>query len=169
VSKADNVFFRQFGFVLGILVLFTIIVYFLASHLGDFEFRKIVSLPSATAERILPVGHVRIEGDKVAAKATASAAPAPAASTEPAASAGKTGEQAYASSCIACHATGVAGAPKVGDTANWSERAKTGIDALLGSVTNGKGAMPPKGGTALSAKELEAAIRFMLGKSGVEL
>jgi len=173
VSKADDIFFKQFGLILGLLVLFTISVYFIAAHIGNFEFRTLMNRPAAIAERIRPVARVRVEGDKVAAAAaTASppAATAPAVTASAAAAGGdKSGEQAYASGCIACHATGAAGAPKVGDHEAWSARAAAGIAALLKSATNGKGAMPPKGGTSLNAKELEAAIHFMLSKSGVKL
>ena len=48
-------------------------------------------------------------------------------------------------SCKVCHATGAAGAPKVGDAAAWEPRMAKGMDALLVSVNNGLNAMPPKG------------------------
>lgn len=51
----------------------------------------------------------------------------------------------YNQSCMACHAAGVAGAPKSFDAAAWAPRLKTGMDTLVASVKNGKGAMPPKG------------------------
>ena len=41
-------------------------------------------------------------------------------------------------------ATGMAGAPKLGDAAAWAPRIKTGTDSLVQSVLKGKGAMPPK-------------------------
>lgn len=76
--------------------------------------------------------------------------------------AGGNGEQIYQTRCSACHATGVAGAPKLGDKAAWAPRIATGQDALLASVTNGKGAMPPKG-TCMecSEEDLKAAIVYM--------
>jgi cytochrome c5 len=51
----------------------------------------------------------------------------------------------YKQSCSICHAMGIAGAPKAFDNAAWEPRLATGMDTLVGSVTNGKGAMPPKG------------------------
>ena len=51
----------------------------------------------------------------------------------------------YNQSCMACHAAGVAGAPKSFDAASWAPRLKAGMDTLVASVKNGKGAMPPKG------------------------
>jgi cytochrome c5 len=62
-----------------------------------------------------------------------------------------------------CHATGLANAPKYGDKAAWGPRIATGRAALLASATNGKGAMPAKGGNAaLSAEDLGAAIDYMV-------
>lgn len=52
----------------------------------------------------------------------------------------------FSKSCNVCHASGAAGAPKVG-APEWADRqaAAGGIDGLVASVVNGKGAMPPKG------------------------
>lgn len=107
-----------------------------------------------------------------AAAAPAAAAPAaatPAVAAAPAAaSGGKPGEEVYNMACMACHAAGVAGAPKFGDKAAWEPRAAQGIDGLLNSVTTGKGAMPPKAGrTDLDPTDLRNAILYMLGKAGV--
>jgi cytochrome c5 len=74
----------------------------------------------------------------------------------------RSGEQIYNSVCTACHAAGVAGAPKKGDQAAWAPRLGQGIDGLLKSATAGKGAMPPKGGAGdLSEAELRAAIEYL--------
>lgn len=51
----------------------------------------------------------------------------------------------YKQTCSICHGMGIAGAPKAFDKAVWEPRLATGMDALVASVTNGKGAMPPKG------------------------
>lgn len=51
----------------------------------------------------------------------------------------------YDKSCAFCHASGAAGAPKVGDAAAWKPRLAKGPDALLKSAKNGLNAMPPKG------------------------
>ncbi len=70
----------------------------------------------------------------------------------------------YESGCIGCHGSGVLGAPKFGDAAQWGPRAKAGIDALVKSATAGtaKG-MPPKGGRAdLSPAQLRAVIEYMM-------
>jgi len=73
------------------------------------------------------------------------------------------GKAVYDSTCVACHASGVANAPKLGDKAAWGPRVATGKAALLASVKNGKGAMPPKAGNAkLTDEEITAAIDYML-------
>ncbi|MCW5661185.1 MAG: cytochrome c5 family protein [Burkholderiaceae bacterium] len=80
----------------------------------------------------------------------------------------KTGEQVFQAQCAACHNTGAAGAPKLGDEAAWSARIKTGLDALLGSSLKGKGNMPPQGGGDHSDFEIARAVVFMANKSGAK-
>jgi len=76
------------------------------------------------------------------------------------------GADTYNSKCMACHASGAAGAPKLGDNAAWAPRIATGMDAMLASVTTGKGAMPPKGTCAdCSADDLAAAVEYMVSSS----
>jgi cytochrome c5 len=76
------------------------------------------------------------------------------------------GKKVFDSTCTACHATGVAGAPKPGDKAAWAPRIKQGMDALVQSVLKGKGAMPPKGGNAsLSDADVRAGVEFMVSQS----
>jgi cytochrome c5 len=93
------------------------------------------------------------------------AAPAPA--KEAAAVAGKPdGKAIYDASCVACHGTGVAGAPKTGDKAAWAPRLKTGMDALYASALKGKGAMPIKGGNmALVDADIKAAVDYLAGQA----
>jgi cytochrome c5 len=92
-------------------------------------------------------------------------APAPAQQQQqkPAAADGKA---VFDKVCMACHASGVAGAPKVGDKAAWAPRIQTGMDSLLQAALKGKGAMPPKGGDqSLSDAQVRAAIEFMVSQS----
>jgi cytochrome c5 len=75
------------------------------------------------------------------------------------------GQNIYQKSCQACHAAGVAGAPKLGDKEAWAPRIAKGNDALLLSVTNGLKAMPPKGTCmTCSEDELRAAVEYMVGQ-----
>ena len=103
----------------------------------------------AVARRIQPVGSVEVRD----ASDTASL---------------KTGEQVYTAQCTACHAAGVAGAPKLGDEAAWAPRIKTGLEALLTSALKGKGAMGAQGGGDFGDLEIARAVVYMANKSGAK-
>ncbi len=99
-----------------------------------------------------------------AAGATGEAAPAAAAASEADLA---TGQKVYQGKCLACHATGAAGAPKMGDKADWAPRIAQGMDTLHKHAIEGykgaKGYMPPKGGfTSLSDDEVKAAVAYMV-------
>jgi cytochrome c5 len=69
----------------------------------------------------------------------------------------------------ACHATGAAGAPKVGDEAAWGPRIKAGYDALLTSALKGKGNMGAQGGGDFSDFEIGRAVVYLANKGGAKL
>ena len=76
------------------------------------------------------------------------------------------GADIYNAKCMACHASGAAGAPKLGDNAAWAPRIATGMDAMVANVTNGKNAMPPMGTcTDCSADDIKAAVEYMVSSS----
>ena len=76
------------------------------------------------------------------------------------------GEQIYKQSCQACHSTGAANSPKLGDKAAWAPRIATGMDALVASSINGKNVMPPKGTCmGCSDDDLKSAIEYMVNQS----
>ena len=91
------------------------------------------------------------------------AVPMPPPAAPGAASAAKSdGKSVYDTACAACHAAGVAGAPKHGDKAGWAPRLAAGKDAMYASAIKGKGAMPPKGGqTQLTDEQVKGAVDFM--------
>jgi len=103
------------------------------------------------------------------APAQAAAAPGQqAAAAQPAGAPAKAadGKSTYDTVCMVCHATGVAGAPKVGDKAAWGPRIAQGKPALYNSALHGKGAMPPKGGNAaLSDDAVKAAVDYMAAQA----
>lgn len=75
------------------------------------------------------------------------------------------GEETYNTYCMACHASGVANAPKLGDKEAWAPRIETGNEAMMATIMNGKGAMPPKGTCATcSDEDLQAALDYMLSQ-----
>ena len=83
----------------------------------------------------------------------------------------QTGTQVYSAVCMGCHAAGVAGAPKVGDKAVWSERIAQGYETLVAHAVNGykgkNGQMPAKGGNPdLDDVEVARAVAYMANQSG---
>ncbi|MBS0335938.1 MAG: cytochrome c5 family protein [Proteobacteria bacterium] len=104
--------------------------------------------PAAVAARIQPVGRVEVV-DANAPKVV------------------KSGEDVVKAVCGACHTTGAANAPKIGDKAGWAARLGQGLDGLTKSAIKGKNAMPPRGGVPdLSDYEIARAIVFMANQSG---
>jgi cytochrome c5 len=105
--------------------------------------------------RIKPVGSVCLEGDSSCGGAVAESNGKP-----------KTGEEVYNTSCMACHSTGVGGAPKSGDKAAWKPRIAQGADTLHTHAITGIRAMPPKGTcAACSDDEVKAAVDYMIAHS----
>ncbi len=102
--------------------------------------------------------------EAAAVPAKSAAAPeANAGSAKPRADAGKSVYEVY---CVACHASGVANAPKFGDKAAWAPRIQTGIDTLYASALKGKGAMPPKGGNvSLPDADVKAAVDYLVSQA----
>lgn len=99
--------------------------------------------------------------------ASLQASAAPAAAKAGGAPAGSgAGQKTYQAACAACHDSGAAGAPKLGDKAAWGSRIGGGAAALYASALNGKGAMPAKGGNAsLSDTDVKAAVDYMVAQS----
>ena len=139
------------------------VVYMTAAAGGKFA-EPAAPAAAASADAAAPAATPAPAAAVVAALASANA-PAPAAAAaaavKVAASAGA-GEALYKQACVACHAAGVAGSPKFGDKAAWAPRIKTGLDMLTTSVIKGKGAMPPKGGSAASDADIRSAVEYMV-------
>lgn len=115
--------------------------------------------PEAVAERIRPVGMVKVAGESSAA------APEAAAGT----TAAPDGEAIYNQVCMACHAAGVSGAPKLADSEAWAPRIAKGMDMLVASAVNGipGTAMPARGTCATcSDDDLKAVVEYMVASSG---
>jgi cytochrome c5 len=124
----------------------------------------------AVAARLKPVGTLVLAGSPEAEAALAAsagnAASAPSPSASAPASAEDNAKAIYTSSCAACHTTGAAGAPKLGDKAAWAPRIKSGAEALYTSALKGKNAMPPKGGNAsLSDSDVKSAVDYMVSQA----
>jgi cytochrome c5 len=93
-------------------------------------------------------------------KATAVAAAAPVAGGDSGA-----GKKLYDTVCMACHAAGIAGAPKFADKAAWGPRIAEGLDTLYDHAIKGyqgkAGMMPPKGGSSAPDDDVKAAVRYI--------
>ncbi len=69
--------------------------------------------------------------------------------------------------CSECHATGVDGAPKIGDVEAWSSRASQGLSSLTVHALEGIRKMPAHGGhPELSDLDIAQAITYMVNQSG---
>lgn len=102
-------------------------------------------------ERIKPVGEVCV-GAECGGAVVAAAGP-------------RSGEDVYGGACVACHGSGVLGAPKAGDAADWDGRLAKGLDETWQNAINGLNSMPPKGNCMdCSDDEILAAIKFMSGR-----
>lgn len=106
------------------------------------------------AQRLKPVGNVCVEGDDCgSASATAASGP-------------KDASDIYNSSCVACHGSGVLGAPKLGDAAVWTAKLEKGLDVLTANAISGINAMPPRGTCAsCSDEEIKQTIQYMIDNS----
>jgi cytochrome c5 len=81
----------------------------------------------------------------------------------------KPGETVYKEVCIACHATGLEKAPKLGDRKAWAPLIKEGQVTLTVDAWAGVRAMPPKGGKAdLSLEEFARAVAYMAREGGAK-
>lgn len=102
-------------------------------------------------------------------KAPEAAAPASAAAGDAKADPAK-GKAVYAANCAACHDSGVAGAPKIGDKAAWSARVSQGYATLYDHALKGIRGMPAKGGNAdLPEADLANAVGYLMTEGGGKL
>lgn len=115
--------------------------------------------PEVVAKRIAPVASVAVDPNAPAAPPPAPAPASAAAPAKPAAA----GQKVYEAACAMCHNAGVAGAPKVGDKAEWTKRLAQGKDTLYASAIKGKGAMPAKGGNpSIADADVRAAVDHLV-------
>ena len=112
----------------------------------------LADLNQEIADRIAPAGKSCLEGESCAAAPVAAVASGP-----------RNGEQVYSTKCFTCHASGVAGAPKVGDAGQWAARIAQGNEALYTNAIKGLNGMPAKGLCMdCSDDEIKAAVDHMV-------
>jgi cytochrome c5 len=79
------------------------------------------------------------------------------------------GNAVYTAVCAACHASGAAGAPKIGVASDWGPRLAQGYDTLVKHAIEGIRAMPAKGGNPdLDNVEVERAVVYMANQGGAK-
>ncbi len=161
---------KQLAIVVVLSFIVPVVVIIMLAQLAIDSHRKpapTAGAEEAVAKRLKPAGEVVVDPNApapVAAPVVAVAAPASGASATSGGGDAAKGKSVYDAACMACHAAGVAGAPKTGDKAAWAPRLKTGKDALHAAAIKGKGAMPAKGGNAaLSDDDVKAAVDYLIG------
>ena len=175
VKLAIAVIIGAVGLVVGIVML----AYFaVVSHrVGETDSKT--NTPEAIAQRIAPATKLVVDPSKgpvtsltpavapkaadgpVVATVIPASLPAGAAAVAPSG-----GEGVYKAACLACHATGVAGAPKIGDKSSWGARIAKGKPALYEHALKGFNAMPAKGGNAtLSDTDVKAAVDYLVAQA----
>ncbi len=121
----------------------------------------------ATGEQAPPPAAAPVETSHATAPAPAETKTTAANESAPLPS-GDKGKHTYDTVCFACHAGGVAGAPKFSDKEAWAPRIAQGRDTLYKHALEGffgkNGLMPPKGGRAdLPDDDVKAAVDYMVG------
>jgi cytochrome c5 len=160
----------MYSLVIGVLAAIALAILVLAMKMSDLTqgvyTRDTAEYQAAVEERIRPVGQVYLPGDDVS---SAAATVQTSAEPEPVAAA-MTGPQVYNAACIACHGTGVGGAPIVGNADQWAARIAQGSDVMhrhaIEGFSGSAGYMPAKGGrTDLSDEEIASAVDYMASES----
>jgi cytochrome c5 len=117
----------------------------------------LASVDNEILSRIQPVGNICVQGEECGS----AAAPVVTASVGP-----RSGSEVYGAICLACHNTGAAGAPMIGDASSWAPRVEQGMDTLITHAINGYNAMPAKGGCASCPdEEIAAAVEYLVAES----
>lgn len=154
-----------FGLIVGIMLLAQ---YAVGSHVTG-SGADSGNTPVAIADRIAPAA-VLVVADPTKNAPVTAVVDSSTKAMAPVVAAVASGEGTYKSGCFACHDSGVAGAPKIGDKAAWATRAAQGkavlyTHAIAGFVGKG-GAMPAKGGNdKLADADVKAAVDYILARS----
>ena len=166
---SDREFFKSFSGLIAAIAALTVVLFVAAQFIGGKTDKATETTVDAksVAERIKPVGEVTVGAASSSSPNPVMEAIIPSAN---AAGADDKGKKTYDASCGVCHGAGVAGAPKLGDKANWAPRIAQGNDTLYTHAIKGfqgkAGMMPAKGGNAsLKDEDVKAAVDYMVNKS----
>ncbi len=110
------------------------------------------------AQRLEPIGQVCLAGEACSRGGASSQASAAPAAFDPA--------QTYQQSCSVCHASGMAGAPKFGDSAEWATRMEKGMETVVANAISGINAMPARGMCmTCSDDNIAALVEYISGQN----
>jgi cytochrome c5 len=175
VAKTDRHFKTVFSAVLGVLIAIALLLIGVSRRVdsGPKGARDTEDplMQASAHERIRPFGQVAVAGQDNAALSIPVAAISPVATASAGAAAAPTdGKSVYETACVACHGSGLAGAPRIGDKAAWAPRIAQGVAMLeshaIKGFQGGAGFMPAKGGRLdLSDDAVKAAVEHMVAQS----
>ena len=154
-NMSNSEFMKNFSLMIGALIVLAVVIFVLAQNVSG-DSVKTAGVTKESKEliaRIQPVGKLALAGAVGTTVSSAQAAD---------------GAATYNGTCVGCHGTGAAGAPKVGDKAAWKPRIAQGKDTMYKIALHGKPgtAMMAKGGNAgLSDEAVKAAVDYMVSKS----
>jgi len=126
----------------------------LAVTVALLSFAAFAGVKDQIAERTSPTGEICMAGDPCAA-AVVEVVSGP-----------RSGQEIYDGNCVACHATGAAGAPKLGDVAAWAPRIGKGAETLYANAIGGINSMPPMGLCgSCSEDDIKASVDYIIAQS----
>jgi cytochrome c5 len=171
VSKQDTHFFNVFSMVIGLLIVIAVGIFALARVVaGETQDKQVLEESQylkSVEGRLQPVAKEAVAGQDNSAMAIKADAGAGQAGSAGGPAAPKSGDETFQQVCSACHAAGIAGAPKAGDKAAWAPRISKGKEVLYDHALKGfqgsSGVMPAKGGRVdLSDDLVKAAVDHMV-------
>lgn len=138
------------GLIPPLIAIFLIVQLVLSIQHGHVNKDADEALAKTVAERIKPVGEVKVV-DANAPKVV------------------KSSEAVFNAVCTACHTSGALNAPKFGNSGDWGKRNAQGYETLVKHAIEGIRAMPARGGAAdLSDLEVQRAVAYMANSGGAK-
>ena len=157
----DAEFYKIFTIVSVIIIVLAILIAILANiFAGDLSASSNdqVQIQNNTHQRIAPSGKINLASNPTIEQTVVVASVSEIKSFS--------GADVYKNVCMSCHTSGAAGAPVIGNGAQWSERLSKGKDTLYANAINGIGVMPARGGvSSLSDEEVKLAVDYILSES----